>query len=159
MPVSMFRQPMRYACLGVLPAVLVTAGVLAAPTPNDACSLLNSAAIASATSLKVATGTAGAAIPGVVGRCTWTGNDTRVIVTLTDAQHMGTTMAAIEQSGGENVPGVGTKAVGNKGAGFTGGGYIVNVLDARGGFGISVLGKEGTKDRAVALAKIVEGHR
>ena len=159
MRVSMVRKSMRHATLGVLPAVLVTTGVLAAPGPNDACGLLDSAAIASATSLKVASGTAGAAIPGVLGRCTWTGDNTRVIVTLTDAQHMGTTMAAIEGSGGENVPGVGTKAVGNKGAGFTGGGYIVNVLDARGGFGVSVLGSAGTKDRAVALAKIVEGHR
>jgi hypothetical protein len=46
-----------------------------------------------------------------------------------------------------------------KGAPFTGGGHIVNVLDAKGGFGVSILGKEGTHDRAIALAKIVESHR
>ena len=159
MLLSTVRQSMRCATLGAIPAALVTVGVLAAPAQNDACSLLDNAAIAAATSLKVATGTAGAPIPGVLGRCTWTASSTRVIVTLTDAQHMGTTMAAIEQSGGENVPGLGTKAVGNEGADFTGGGYIVNVLDARGGFAVSVLGKDGTKDRAMALAKIVEIHR
>ncbi len=36
---------------------------------------------------------------------------------------------------------------------------FVNVLDSKGGFGVSVLGKEGTRDRAIALAKIVESHR
>ena len=37
--------------------------------------------------------------------------------------------------------------------------HIVSVLDAKGGFGISILGKEGTRERAIALAKIVEGRR
>lgn len=80
-------------------------------------------------------------------------------MTLGDAQHMGLTATTAEQSGGESVPGLGTKAVGIKRAPFTGGGYIVNVLDAKGGFGVSILGKDGTKDRAVALAKIVESRR
>lgn len=99
-------------------------------------------------------------IPGVLGKCAWTGEgNAKVIVTLGDAQHMGLTVRAAEQTGGQSAPGVGTKAVGMKGAAFTGGGYIVNVLDAKGGFGVSILGKEGTRDAAIALAKIVESHR
>jgi hypothetical protein len=69
------------------------------------------------------------------------------------------TIKAQQQTGGAEIPGLGSKAVGIKGAAFTGGGYIVSVLDAKGGFGVSILGKEGTHDRAVALAKIVESHR
>jgi hypothetical protein len=131
-----------------------------APSPNDACSLLTSADIAKATSIKVGGGTAGEPIPGVLGRCTWTGEgNAKVILTLGDAQHIGLTITAAEQTGGESVSGLGTKAVGMKGAPLTGGGYIINVLDAKGGFGVSILGKEGTRDRAIALAKIVESHR
>jgi hypothetical protein len=127
---------------------------------DDACALLSPADIVKATTLKVGTGTAGTPIPGVLGRCSWLGDgDTKIIVVLADAQHMGTTVAASERSGGESVPALGTRAVGSKGAGFTGGGYIVNVLDAKGGFGVSILGHEGTRDRAVALAKIVESRR
>jgi hypothetical protein len=140
-----------------------TAGV-AAPSAgaalDDACALLSPADIAKATTLKVGNGTAGKSIPGVLGRCTWTGDgNTKVTVILGDAQHMGLTVAATEKNGGESVPGLGTKAVGSKGAGFVGGGYVVNVLDKEGGFGISILGKDGTKDRAVALAKVVESRR
>jgi hypothetical protein len=132
----------------------------AAPDPNDACALLSPADIAKATTLKLENGSAGKPIPGVLGRCTWTGDgDTKVIVTLGDAQHIGLTVSAVEQSGGEKLPGLGTRAVGNKGAGFTGGGYVVNVLDAKGGFGVSILDKDGTRERAVALAKLVEGRR
>jgi hypothetical protein len=132
----------------------------AAPAANDACALLTPADIAKATGIKVGSGIAGNPVPGVLGRCTWTGEgDTKVIVTLGDAQHIGATVAASERAGGESVPGVGTKAVGTKGAAFTGGGYVVNVLDAKGGFGLSILGKEGTRDGAVALARIVESHR
>lgn len=127
---------------------------------DDACALLTPADIAKATGIKVGNGTAGKPIPGVLGKCTWLGDgNTKVIVTLGDAQHMGPTVAAAEQTGGESVPGLGTKAVGIKGAAFTGGGYILNVLDAKGGFGVSILGKEGTRDRAIALAKIVESRR
>lgn len=130
------------------------------PSPNDACSLLTSADIAKATNIKVGSGTAGKPIPGVLGRCTWTGvGNAKVILTLGDAQHIGLSIRAAEQTGGESVAGLGTKAVGMKGAPFTGGGYIVNVLDAKGGFGVSILGKEGSRDRAIALAKIVESHR
>jgi hypothetical protein len=132
----------------------------ALPDPNDACAMLSPADIAKATVLKVENGSAGKPIPGVLGKCTWTGQgDTKVIVTLGDAQHIGLTVSAVEQSGGEKLPGLGTRAVGNKGAGFTGGGYVVNVLDAKGGFGVSILGKEGTKEQAIALAKLVESRR
>ena len=47
----------------------------------------------------------------------------------------------------------------HQGSRFTGGGYIVSVLDAKGGFGVSILGKEGTRDRGIGLAKIVESRR
>jgi hypothetical protein len=63
------------------------------------------------------------------------------------------------KSGGAPVSGVGSKAVAIRGAAFTGGGYILSALDAKGGFGISVLGKDGTQDRVVALARVVEGRR
>ena len=132
----------------------------ASPANSAACALLTPANIAKATGLKVGKGTAGAPIPGVLGRCTWLGGgNTKVIVTLADAQHMQLTVAAQEQSGGTAVPGLGSKAVGIKGAAFTGGGYIVSVLDAKGGFGLSILGKDGTRDRAIALAKVVESRR
>lgn len=49
--------------------------------------------------------------------------------------------------------------MGIKAAPFTGGGYIVSVLDAKGGFVVSMLGNEGSRDRAIALAKIVEARR
>lgn len=130
-------------------------------TPDSgACAMLTPADIAEATGLTVGEGTAGRPIPGVLGRCTWTGTgDTKVIVTLADAQHMQLTITAQQQAGGASVPGLGSKAVGMPGAGFTGGGYMVNVLDSKGGFGLSILGKEGTRDRVVALAKIVESRR
>jgi hypothetical protein len=127
---------------------------------SGACALLTPADIAKATGLKVGDGAAGRPIPGVLGRCTWAGSgNTKVIVTLADAQHMQMTIAAQQQTGGTAVPGLGSKAVGIQGAAFTGGGYIVNVLDAKGGFGLSILGESGTRDRVVALAKIVESRR
>ena len=127
---------------------------------DDACALLTPTDIGKAAGLKVGNGTAGAPIPGVLGRCTWLGEgDTKVLVTLGDAQHMGTTVAASEHAGGESVPALGTRAVGTKAAAFTGGGYIINVLDAKGGFGVSILGHEGTRDGVIALAKIVESRR
>jgi len=49
--------------------------------------------------------------------------------------------------------------MGIKAAHFTGGGYIVSVLDANGGFGVSMLGDEGSRDRAIALAKIIKTRR
>jgi hypothetical protein len=122
--------------------------------------LLTAADIAKAAGLTVGNGTAGPPIPGVLGKCTWAGSgNTKVILTLADDRHMKLTVAAQEQTGGTAVPGLGSKAVGIEGAAFTGGGYNVSVLDAKGGFGVSILGKEGTRDRAIALAKLVETHR
>jgi len=129
-------------------------------TGNDACALLTKAEIQKETGLMVADATPGKPVPGVLGRCTWEGTgNSRVIVTLADAQHMGLTVKAQQQTGGEDIKGLGSTAVGIKGAGFTGGGYIVSVLDAKGGFGVSILGKDGTRERTVALAKVVESHR
>jgi hypothetical protein len=68
-----------------------------AESTTNACAVLTSADIAKATGLMVANGTAGSAIPGVLGRCTWIGSgDTRVILTLTDAAHMQTTIVVQE---------------------------------------------------------------
>ncbi|MGE5243219.1 MAG: hypothetical protein ACM3SQ_03220 [Betaproteobacteria bacterium] len=82
-----------------------------------------------------------------------------MIVTLADAQHMQITVEAQLQSGGTAVSGVGSKAVAIRGAAFTGGGYVLSALDAKGGFGVSILGKDGTQERVVALAKIVASRR
>jgi hypothetical protein len=121
--------------------------------------MLTQAEVLKATGLKVSDGVAGSPIPGTLGRCTWTAGTDKIIVTLADAQHMQRTITAQEQSGGAGVPALGSKAVAIKGAAFTGGGYIVSVLDAKGGFGVSLLGPAGTLDRVVALAKVVEGRR
>jgi len=138
---------------------VVGASILHAAGTSDACKLLMTSEILKATGLTVGDGTAGRPIPGVLGRCTWVGSgNTKVIVTLTDAQHMETTIA-VQQKEGTSVPGVGSKAVAIKSAGFTGGGYILSFLDAQGGIGVSILGKDGTLDRVVALAKVVESHR
>jgi hypothetical protein len=127
---------------------------------DDACGLLTPALIAKATSLVVGDPTPGKPIPGVLARCAWEGsNSTRVIVTLADAKHMGITVRATEKSGGDHVAGIGSKAVGSKGAPAFGGGYIVSVLDAKGGFGVSILGPGGTRDRAIELAKLIESRR
>jgi hypothetical protein len=148
------------ACCFIIAAAgaIMTSTLVAAD--SGACSLLSKAEIAKATGLTVGDGTAGPAIPGTLGKCTWLGSgDTKVIVTLADSNHMELTIKVQQQTGGAEIPGLGSRAVGIKGAAFTGGGYIVSVLDAKGGFGVSILGKEGTRDRAVALAKIVESHR
>jgi hypothetical protein len=127
---------------------------------NDACALLTKAEIQKETGMSVADATPGKPVPGVLGRCTWDGpGNSRVVVTLADAQHMGVTVKAQQQTGGEDIKGLGSTAVGIKGAAFNGGGYIVSVLDAKGGFGVSILGKDGTRERTIALAKVVESHR
>lgn len=147
----------------VLPYLSLLAGLAAAPAGgvgSPPCAVLSKAEIAKATGLTVGDGVVGPAIPGVLGKCTWTtAGHTRVILTLADARHMQLTVDAQKQTGGTVIPGIGTTAVGVQGAPFTGGGYIVSVLDAQGGFGISILGSEGNRDRAVALAKVVESHR
>ncbi len=155
---------MRYATVSYSIALALVLGgasraLHSSPLSDDPCGLLSQAEILKATGLKVSSGVAGKPVPGTLGRCTWTAGTNKVIVTLGDGQHMQLTVAAQEKSGGTSVPGLGSKAVGIKGAAFTGGGYIVNVLDAKGGFGVSLLGPEGTRDRVVALAKVVESHR
>ncbi len=143
-----------------VPAASIARAAALAPSPNNACSLLTPADIAKATTIKVGSGTVGKPMRGLLGKCTWAGQgNTKVILTLGDAQHIGIAIQAAEQTGGESIAGLGSKAAGIKGAPFTGGGYIVNVLDSKGGFGVSILGKDGTRDRSVALAKIVESHR
>ena len=130
------------------------------PVPGaDACALITPAEILKTTGLKVSDGVAGAAIPGVLGRCTWSAGHNRVIVTLADARHMQITVEAQEQSGGTSISGLGSKAVGVKADDFFGGGYIVSVLDAKGGFGVSLLGPGGSHDNVIAMAKIVESRR
>jgi hypothetical protein len=127
---------------------------------DDACVLLTPAVILKATGLKVGDGTPGKPIPGVLARCTWLGSgSTKVIVTLADAKHMEITVQAQRKSGGTDVSDIGTNAVGIKGAPFNGGGYVVSVLDAHGGFGVSILGPDGTRDGVIALAKVVESRR
>jgi hypothetical protein len=145
----------------VLGGAAYTAASPRVPThADDACALLTPALIAKTTTLAVGDPTPGKPIPGVLARCTWEGaNSTRVIVTLADAKHMDITVGATEKSGGEDITGIGSKAVGTKGAGAFGGGYIVSVLDAKGGFGVSILGPGGTRDRAIDLAKLVESRR
>ena len=144
--------------LAVIAGVGPTSVLLAAE--NDACSLLTKAEIQKETGITVADATPGKPVPGVLGKCTWGGpGNSQVIVTLADAQHAGVTVKSQQQTGGEDIKGLGSTAVGVKGAGFTGGGYIVSVLDAKGGFGVSILGKDGTRERTIALAKVVESHR
>ena len=145
-------------------ALALAGSVASAPSStavpgDDACALITPAEILKTTGLKVSDGAAGAAIPGVLGRCTWSAGHNRVIVTLADARHMQITVAAWEHSGGTSIPGLGSKAVGIKADDFTGGGYIVSVLDAKGGFGISLLGSAGSHDNVIAMAKIVESRR
>ena len=135
------------------------AAALAASSTN-ACALISAGEIMKATGLAVSEGKPGAPIPGVLGRCTWGGpGNSRVILTLADSQHMRATVEAQQASGGTPLSGPGSKAVGIKGAPVAGGGYIISVLDAEGGFGVSILGSEGTPDRVLALAKLVESHR
>ncbi len=68
-------------------------------------------------------------------------------------------MAAQAEAGGEAVPGIGSSAIAFPNAPPVVGGYMLTAVDEKGGFGISIQGKEGTKDRAIALAKIVTGRR
>ena len=150
-------KPGRALAMSLAAAIGLAAASAASGSP---CSLLSPAEIAKATGVTVGEGTAGPAIPGTLGKCTWHGGgDTRVILSLADAQHMALIVAATQQTSGDAVPGVGSSAAGIKGAPFQGGGYLVYVVDAKGGFGVSMLGKEGNRTRAVALAKLVESHR
>jgi len=147
-------------------SILISAAVIVAFTmpahaaPADACGLLSQADIAKATGLSVGAGELGKPIPGVLSRCTWAGSaSNKVIVTIADTAHMQLTMQAQQQSGGSSISNLGLKAVGIKSAGFTDGGYIVSFLDQNGGVGVSILGPDGTQDKAIALAKVAESHR
>jgi hypothetical protein len=81
-----------------------------------------------------------------------------VIVTLTATSHMETTIAAEMASGGKAVSGIGSKAVASRAAAMAGG-YVLSAIDAKGGFGVSLLGREGTQELVVSLAKVVAGKR
>jgi hypothetical protein len=148
--------------LAITASAIIPAMNLAAqsPTGGGACAVITPGDIAKATGLTVSAGTEGKPVPGTLGRCTWSGaGNTKVILTLADAQHMQLTIKVQQGGGGTDVAGLGSKAVAIQSAAFTGGGYIVSVLDNKGGFGVSILGKDGTRERAVALAKTVAGRR
>jgi len=144
--------------------ILALAGAPHRPVPaasraEDACATLTPADIAKTISWKVGAGAPGKVIPGILGKCTWTASENaRVIVTLTDARHAQITIQAWQGAGGKDVPGIGTKAVSTPATDLTGG-WIVTVQDAKGGFGVSVLGRSATLENAVALAKVVESRR
>jgi len=146
--------------------VVLCAVIVGSVTPsfgdssNDACALVGAGEITKATGLTVGNGIPGTPIPGVLGRCTWQGSgNTKIVLALADTQHMQHTIEAQQASGGSPETGLGSKAVGIKGAGFTGGGYTVSVVDGKGGFGVSILGAEGTRERVLALAMLVKSHR
>ena len=145
----------RYAWL----CIMGLGGAVVPVMAQGACGLLSPGDITKAAGITVGSAVPGKAIPGTLGKCTWTGGKSRVIVVLTDARHMQITVEAALEGGGTAVSGLGSKAAGMEGAAFTGGGYIVNVLDAKGGFGVSILGPDGNQQRAVALAKLVESRR
>jgi hypothetical protein len=122
------------------------------------CAIISPSQIAKATSLSVGPGTPSTVLTS--RQCTWTGpQNTRIILTVTDASHMALTVKAQQQAGGVPIAGLGQAAVGQVGAPFTGGGYIVSVVDRKGGFGVSILGPAGNRVRAIALAKLVESLR
>ena len=151
-----------FCVASLLVALAFDAPLLHAQTAaaGSACSIISQGDIAKATGITVGTGDPGKTVPGTLGECTWKAADgTRVILTLADARHMNVAVQAQQQAGGEPLPGIGTTAVGVKAADFTGGGYIISVLDAKGGFGVSILGKGGPRDQAIALAKLVESRR
>ena len=126
----------------------------------NACSLLSRASIARATGLHVGRGKEGPALSGALSDCTWLGPDgTRIVVTVADAAHMEVTLASALQSGATELPGIGTRAAGTAGNDETGGGYNLSILDRRGGVAVSILGKAGTGERTLALARSIETRR
>ena len=126
----------------------------------DACHLLSRTQIAIATGVQVADGQQGAPIPGSLGNCWWQGaNRTQIVVVIADASHMQVTMQSQVQAGALEVPGLGANAVGDPGTDETGGGYNLSILDAKGGVAVSILGEDGTAQRAVHLAELIEAHR
>ena len=129
-------------------------------TAENACSLLSRASIAEATGLHVARGRQGPPLSGALSDCSWLSPDgTRIVVTVADAAHMQVTLASALQSGATEFPGIGTRAAGTAGNDETGGGYNLSILDRRGGVAVSILGKAGTGERTLALARSIETHR
>ncbi len=103
-----------------------------APSAPNACALLTPDDIAKAANVKVGAGEAGQPIPGVLGRCTWSGTgSTKVIVTLTDTSHMETTIAAEMARAGHAVSGIGSKAVANRAAAMAGGYCTISLRPGR----------------------------
>ena len=145
---------------GLVGLLALAFGATVSAFAADACSTIGPDDIAKTTGIAVSAGDPGKPIPGVQSRCTWLATDgTKVILTLTDTDHAKLTIHVQQQSGGTSVSGIGSEAVGTKGAGFTGGGYIITALDSKGGFGVSILGKAGNPEKALALAKLVAGKR
>jgi hypothetical protein len=122
--------------------------------------LLSPSEISKATGLTVGKGRQGPKIAGSNRSCVWSASDgTRIIVVLSNAQQMQTTMDSMAQTGGAVYSGLGMGAVGTNGIPETGGGYNLSVVDPKGGVGITIPGSAGTSDRTVALAKVIEKHR
>lgn len=131
-----------------------------APSPNDPCSLLTTSQIVDSTGLQVAEGQKGLPIPGAIGSCWWQASDgSRIVVTVADTPHMEVTMQSQVQAGADELPELGTSAVGAPGTSETESGYNISVLDSHGGVAVSILGKNGTGDKTLALAKVVEQSR
>jgi hypothetical protein len=81
--------------IGMAAAQLLAKAQATSGSHSGACEVATPAEIAKATGLTVGDGTAGPPIPGVIGKCTWSGSgDMKVIVTLADAQHMQLTVAS-----------------------------------------------------------------
>jgi hypothetical protein len=132
----------------------------AATNSPHACSLLSRSEIARATGLHVARGKDGPPIAGALSDCTWMAPDgTKIVVTVADAAHMQVTLQSQLQSGASQYPGIGTSAAGTAGNEETGGGYNMSILDRKGGVAVSILGKAGTGERTVALARAIETRR
>jgi hypothetical protein len=142
------------------PAALCAVAAHAQTNAPNACSLLSRGIIARATGLHVARGKEGPPIAGALSDCTWVAADgTKIVVTVADAEHMQVTLQSQLQSGASQYPGIGTNAAGTAGNDETGGGYNMSILDRKGGVAVSILGKEGTGERTVALARAIETRR
>src|ERR1700756_250174 len=116
--------------------------------------LLSRAEISEATGLNVGKGEPGPRIAGSQGSCVWRGSDgTKIIVVLSDAQRMETTMDSMAQTGGAEYSGLGSSAVGTNGIPETGGGYNLSFVDSKGGVAVTIPGSAGTSDRTLALGK------
>lgn len=124
---------------------------------KSACDrLLSPKEIAQATGLDVGRGERGPNFAGAQASCEWQGRDgTKIIVMLTAATPMETTMSSMAQTGGTLYRDLGTIAVGTKGIPETGGGYNLSFLDAKGGVAVTIPGSAGTSDRTVALGKLI----